>query len=92
MSREKHKPPIVKINKTELKCIIIRHFKNQKEFCKAAGINHGTMRHYIIGKNMPKIDHIVAPIMADLGYNPDGSRIIPTISPDTKLQIAANHG
>lgn len=92
MSRVKHKPPIIEINKTELKCIIIRHFKDQKEFCKFAGINHGTMRHYIIGKNMPKIDRIVVKAIADLGYNPDGSRNLPEISPDIKLQIAANHG
>ncbi len=92
MSRKMQKPPVFNINKTELKCIIIRHFKDQKEFCKANGLNHGTMRHYINGRNMPKIDRIVVKAIEDLGYNPDGSRILPQVSPDIKLQIAANHG
>ncbi len=75
MSRVKQKPPANDINKNELKCIIIRHFKSQKEFCKFAGINYGTIRQYLPGKNMPKIDCLVVKALDNLGYNPDGSRV-----------------
>ena len=93
MSSSTRQAPEIEINKTELKCIIIRHFGDQKLFCKQNRINHGTMRHYLSGRNMPKIDKRVAGILEKLGYNPNGSivRDIPQIQPDTKLQIAANH-
>jgi hypothetical protein len=95
MSRITQKLDSVEINKTELKCIITRHFKDQKEFCEKYDLNHGTMRHYINGRNMPSIDQRVLEIIETLGYNPDGSLIpepLPSIDPDLKLHLAANNG
>jgi hypothetical protein len=74
MSRTTRKPPIVKIDKTELKFIIRRHYGDQKDFCKACGFNHGTLRHYLNGRNMPAIDRKILPIIQKLGYKPDGTR------------------
>jgi hypothetical protein len=94
MARKKRKPPEFQVNKTELKCIIIRFYGNQKKFACKHGLNHGTLKHYINGRNMPKIDKIIVPIMRQHGYYEDGTPVIehdPMISPDLQLQIAANN-
>ena len=85
MSRDTKKAPAIKINRIELRCIILRHFGNQRRFCETYQLNYSTLRTYLPGKNMPKIDRIIVKIMADLGYNPNGSQILPEVSSEIKL-------
>ncbi|MCK5051929.1 MAG: helix-turn-helix transcriptional regulator [Candidatus Cloacimonetes bacterium] len=91
MSSVISKPTLVEIDKTEMKFIIKRHFGDQKDFCEIHDIKYGTLRHYLNGRNMPTIDRKILKIIHNLGYNPDGSRILPEGSPELKLQIVGNH-
>ena len=85
MSRDTQNTRVLKINRIELRCIILRHFGNQRKFSDNYQLNYETLRTYLSGKNMPKIDMIIVKIIEDMGYNPDGSRILPEVSPKIKL-------
>lgn len=77
------------INRTELLVLIIRNYKNQKEFCESQNppINYLTFRTFMAGNNtLTNLNKRLSDIMISYGYDPYGPE---QIEPVTKLQPGA---
>ena len=77
MSTEKK----LKVNRVELKVMIVREFGRLKNFCNQYDINYQTFLEYMRGReDLPKLNRKIVGIMLENGYDPYKETEKPTIS------------
>ncbi len=59
------------LNRTELNVLIVRYYRDQRDFCRIHNVVYTTFRNFLQGKRvMPKLELLLAAIMLKYGVNP----------------------